>query len=780
MEKDKYAPRAKMNNQEESALDQVLTDFQKAQNGILTSCYHGINATGDWNFQWDRQEKMADGYYVPATQDDPRANVKSPMALGRIEGSVNKLRKLNLGYTVKPMNTDSPEAKRKAKVIEALLNNFIQSKRIKSRLISWEKDILVHGNGFLQIYYLEKSRKVKMIPSEASELNEEQKEEVKQGKRVYVEKEIYDYKDIAFEPVKLQEMYWDPSARYFHGESYDAQYCIRRMLPSYEQFMAIFGDDDDVKNLKDVKPASAYSPAEREFFKAPKDYTGSNYVQVLHYYNKAEDRYVVVANNVVIKDMPLPYNHKQLPFIMGTLYEKPHFMLGSGIPDRLIPIQTEEETLKNMTYDRLHITANPMLLVKKNIYGEFSKAYQTSEPGMMLPVNDTGSDIRTLDYPATSFDLFKALELLQGDAVTATQIDPNALSMGKYVGATVAMYTKEQAEEYIASFVDNLAAPLGVAGEMILKLMEQFYTQDDYDKYVGKGGEGRMMMLEGIEINPNTLEIKKLGAGEYSHFRIKKEYFDIDGEWAITITSDSREVPSKALDIQKAQANISQLAPFMVDPNDKTKLTAHPAPWVDGPKMLKWYFESNTIPKDMLVEIREDEDISMQRASDQGKMLMNGETVPGIPGESDAHKRVHVKQLMALNEKIQEAKKNQEKLGPYAVQYADFLPETEQLNKDIQVAQAVAEHLALDDTPRNQAEQTTLQKTQMLTTPPQPPQPPQPLSVPMPPGLNMGGAGQPVGPTFNQNSGMMPEMPAAPEMGAPEGTPASTNPNLNM
>lgn len=730
------APARRYTKAEAEVLEMVFNDFTSSKNGIDNSNYWDSEGAGDWGGRWDIQEKLADGWMRTPDEDDYQSNVKSPMTLGRIEATMQKLKRINLGFAVKPLNSDDSAAKRKAKVLQAVLNNWVQKQNVKSRLHTLFKDALTHGIAFAQVYYLRKEREVRFVPRTSKDLTDEEKINLKQGKGVYRTKKIYDYDDIAIEPVKIQELYWDPSARYLHGETYEAQFIIRRMLPSMAQFKALFSNDPDAKNVDKVIPGSAYNDEMTEFFAPPRDVTSDDYVQVLHYYNKAKDRYVVIANDVVIKDMPLPFDHKMLPFVMLTTYEKPHFFVGAGIPDRLLPIQAEEEYLKNNTYDRLHITNNPMLLVKRSMYGEFSRSWQEAKPGVMLPVDNTGDAVRPLEFPQTNFDVFRAIDLLNRDAVIATQIDPVQMGIQqKYVSATTSMLTKEQMETYIGSLVDSWGQGLSLMGYMILFLMRQYYTIPQVEKYAGKR-KNRVLILENMEINPNTFEIIQTKPKDYSFFEIKSDYFDIEGDWGVSISAESMETVSKALEMQKAQANLAQLAPFMVDPRDQQKIMAHPNPYINGPETIAWYLETNNLPEELAVNIIEDEDISIKRAEEQGKLILAGEAIAGIPGEPDVHKRVHVKQLMALNQKNQSTQRQMEQLGPYAAMYAPMMPEFQDLQNSQIIAATLAEHLRLDDSPKVLLEESVIQQAQ-------PPRPVQPPAVPMPPGLNQGGAGQP-------------------------------------
>jgi hypothetical protein len=484
-----------------------------------------------------------------------------------------------------------------------------------------------------------------------------------------------------------------------------------------------------------------------EFFEPPKDMTEDNYVELLHYYNKAEDRYVVLANDVLIKDMPLPYRHKQLPFVKIDAFEITHQFYGMGIPDRLMNIQTEEEILKNMIYDRLHITANPMMKVKKSVYGEFSRAYQTGEPGLMLPVNNQ-DDVMPLEYPTMNFDIFRTNELLERDAVMATGIDPIQMGISqKYVSATTSMLTKEQMESYITALIDTWTEPLNIAAKQVVSLMSQFYTVPRIED-AGKAAHNRQIRLSDIEVNPNTLDVKEK-RGKYTYLEIKPDFFDINGDWDIEIAPESVEVQSRAIEMQKSQANIAQLAPFMVDPSDPMSVGSNPTPWIDGPKTVKWYLETNSIPQDLMATTVEDEDISIERATLQGKKMLAGEPFAGIPGEPDVHKKVHVKQLRLINEKKASLDKAFEQFDPMMLPVMMNTDAGRQLSELTKIAELFAEHLMEDDKPRVIENMSAIQGGR--------PQQPQ---VPMPPGLTPAGSAQPPAPAGgNQQSGMTPQMP---------------------
>jgi len=744
-------PKRRYTLDEAEVIEKVRSDYNSAKTSRETGCYWGApSTTGDWEQRWDLQEKINMGWAESPKQDEFESNVKSPMSSGRIEATMHKLKRLNLQFVVRPDDIKDPKDKRKARVVQELLNNLFERREFKTRMTTWFQDCLTHGSAFIHVYYLRKKRKVQMPKVDTKQMSEEEIEKLKNREKVYKTEYVYDYDDIAFEPVKIQEVFVDPSARSLHGTSYEAQWIIRRMLPSLTQFKAMYSADPDAKNINKVRPVSHYVGEQTEFFEPPRDVDNDDYVELLHYYNKAEDRYVVVANDVLIKDMPLPYKHKQLPFVKIDAYEVAHQFYGMGIPDRLMNIQSEEEILKNLVYDRLHITANPIIKVKKSIYGEFSKSYQTAEPGLMVPVNNQ-DDVMPLEYQAMNFDMFRGIDALNRDAVLATQIDPIQMGVNqKYVSATTSMLTKEQMDTYITSLMDTWTEPLNTAAKQCISLMSQFYTVPRVEA-AGKTAKNKQIRLLDIEVNPKTLEVQDK-RGKYTYLEIKPDFFDINGDWEVEIATESVEVQSKAIEMQKSQASLAQLAPFMVDPQNTQATMMHPTPWVDGPKMLEWYMETNGIPKDMMAVLDEDEDISAERAELQGKKMITGQPVPGMAGEPEIHKKVHVEQMRIINTQKAELEKQLENIGPEMMPYLMMMPEGQKLGQLDKIANVFANHLMEDAKPKSAEVQSAVEQSM-------PPAPQQP-QVPMPPGLTPAGSGQPPMPAAgNQQGGMGMEMP---------------------
>jgi len=179
-------PKKRYTAAEAEVIKKVRDDFASAKTSRQNSCYWdtGSGGTvndaagasgGDWMLRWDVQEKMYLMWFEKPSRDDFESNVKSPMVAGRIDSTVNKLRKVDLRFSVRPQDSDDSEDVRKAKIVQELVNELFSKGKFKHRLTLWFKDALIHGVAFLQIYYLKKRREVEIPVVKASEMSDDQK-----------------------------------------------------------------------------------------------------------------------------------------------------------------------------------------------------------------------------------------------------------------------------------------------------------------------------------------------------------------------------------------------------------------------------------------------------------------------------------------------------------------------------------------------------------------------------------------------------------------------------
>lgn len=726
--------------------------YDNYKNARAGSCYwpqipseaSGGTMSSDWVARWNLQEKLYNQFFEVPSADDYLSNVKSPMTFGRVEMVMQKLRGQAIGFAAYP---GSPDDKQKALIAELLLNSWFENMEVGAALFTAEKDAIIHGCSFPKVVFVKKKRVVRIPLTSATKMTSDEKRRLKSGEVIYREVEIDDFDDVAIVPTKIQSIYIDPSARNMHGPEYEAQVVFERMVPSIDQFKAMFEDDPDAQNIDMVRPSTYYNNNEdAEFFLPPHDVDSDDYVEVLHVWDKKNDRYVVLANDVVIKDIPLPYAHKQLPFVKLTAVEYPHQMYDIGLPDILLALQTEEENLKNMIYDHLHLTGNPMMKVRDNIYGQFSRLYSEGRPGLMLPVKDQ-ADVEPLTYAPLQFDFYRALDIINRDAVIGTQLDPTQLGVQqKYVSATTSMLTKEVVDAFINNLIKSFSVGLTQAAYQVYELMKQYYTVPKVEQIAGETIKKahRKMNLRGVKINVQSGAIERGKTSDMAYgVEIKKELVDTKSKIDLKIRPESLEVTSPAIQIQKVQTALAQLSSLMVDPTNEESMRANPNGVVDIRKAVQDYLEANSLPVDWLIEYAEDDEETIKRAELQNKAMLEEQSdIPGIPGEAHPHKFIHYKLLMELTSELSEVVN---KLMTGEVAPKD-MPVIEEMQK---VVERVKGHLAADDAPKQEQEQLAIEKATSVTAPPQ---------MPMPPSLTPQGApGAPIPMGGNQGLGALGE-----------------------
>jgi hypothetical protein len=87
-------------------------------------------------------------------------------------------------------------------------------------------------------------------------------------------------------------------------------------------------------------------------------------VEVMHYWNKQSDKYVVIANrNTVIRDTPLPSSHKELPIVPRQYGYNPLQKYGRGLCEALINFKSNINKLQEMIMDGIARSNNSMFVV---------------------------------------------------------------------------------------------------------------------------------------------------------------------------------------------------------------------------------------------------------------------------------------------------------------------------------------------------------------------------------------------------------------------------------
>ena len=175
-------------------------------------------------------------------------------------------------------------------------------------------------------------------------------------------------------------------------------FCFWRKVIPFSSFI------EDWKSYKKhtlVQQVRAFSPDENRPFYADfiSDDVGEGSVEIIRYYNRDTDQYVIIANGIWLNPIsnkegkeqisPLPFNHKELPFWDIKFDFFGDFFYGKSLPDRLKTLQDVLNVLTNMLLDQSFLTIFPPLLT--NGYDSIEDDYL--RPGRRTPIDTQGLPI---------------------------------------------------------------------------------------------------------------------------------------------------------------------------------------------------------------------------------------------------------------------------------------------------------------------------------------------------------------------------------------------------
>lgn len=756
-------------------VEEVRKKYNQAKTARENNCYWSSytdtgtgssSGGGGWSERWDKQEKARLQWAKAPSGDDFVSNVKSPMIAGRIYAFVNQFKKLNLGWMARPNNEDDKNA---AKVAEKALDYWFQNTTAKAELVKVADEAATHGSALFKVSYVKKQREYRFPKTD--DFTKEEKEELeKEKKTIYGKKEkVTAYEDVTLEVIPLREYYPDPQARCQHGASYEARYGIRRRFIQLDDFKAEYGANPNAKNVDKVVSTHSYKENDYDFFHPPEEVIEQDTVEVLEYENQLTDEYIVIANDLLIIDTPLPYNHKELSIHKVDFIKNPTQYYGIGIADLLMNLAGAEEILTNMAYDYIYRTYNKRYFIDATNFGELSEEMIRTD-NQLIPIDLSDGKainhkIQELPNQPIGFDLFKMYDITERNATIASQIDPSQLSLIQTgTTATSSVLNKEQIESMIGGVIDNfINEGFLTAGRQVWKLIQQFWSIPKVEKIIGKDKEEKLskkfrtIRLEGIQldINPDTKELETTEKEGYSFFELSDEFLSTTGEIDISIRPDSLEVISKGLEMQKWKENFAQLINFAVDPDNTQAMQQHPLPMINAPKLFQQYIDIEGLPEDILMKPEANEDLQLEKAEEHVMEILQGKRVPGTPGAGEAHRRYEAKVLLAIDsqlnrlaEQIEEdmEKQKEELLAqqgeiPMVDEFTGSplpLPEPQpdpamlkKLEELKDVQSRLSEHLAVENMPADMIEETALETAQ-----PSAPPPPPGMGAPMP-----GGAG---------------------------------------
>lgn len=388
----------KPNKQKVKALRRVYDRYTDFKN------YRQHPWGGNLESMWKQWYQQYESWRPPKSFEDWQSNIVPPFTTTIVEKSVAEI----VGQTLRPdVVEQGPEDAVAAKIVDKAIDYTWEIGDGDIELYKAIKQALILGKTVWQEYYFVDKRHVKMMTKFNFDTNEEE----------YEEKEIAEFDDVYGETVPLEDFFIDSET--INRGANKAPDCIRRYVMSEAAFKSrikgsIWDQFGDAKYVRAGAKSDFY-----QFYDPIQNYEDK--VEMLMYWSRyPDDKLIIVANDVVIRDGPNPYNHKQLPFAEGTDVKRVRGFYGIGQPELLQSIQDELTTIRRMRIDRQHldifktfVTSDRDMLDEDENFVAPNRFIQSSDPG----------SFKALEHRDINPSAYREEELLKDDGRKVTGIE---------------------------------------------------------------------------------------------------------------------------------------------------------------------------------------------------------------------------------------------------------------------------------------------------------------------------------------------------------------------
>ena len=444
-------------------------------------------------------------------------------------------------------------------------------------------DAIIHGTAIRYEGYEDCKRVIKEISENSGSY-----EEIK-----FKEKTIIDRK-VLTRTVRLQDFFFGNMSERRMDDQPD---CVWRKIMRFNDFRAEFAGWEESKYVLpggDLTDETFFSNFVTEEVREQ----NSDLVEVIRYYNRDADEFVILANGVWVnpignKVCPIPFNHKQLPFF-SIVFEpfSSDFPYGKSLPDKMLNEQDAINALYNMMLDQAYVSIHkPLVTGDEDAIDDVELV-----PGK---INYIGADIKNvleLDITPPQAAHFNMIQLMQnslqqssvdsvqqgqtGEAGTATEVRAAAAAAARqfllFLQFVFHGY-KRKARLRVGNILQFFTSPsqiekiLGEDGEEKFKEAFQSFKLDDVQMLNGKQGSRIIEMVGEDEMeekmNNRETERMELEPKNMEKFYVTPEYirsFEYDVEPIPESTIKETSEVRKAMEIEW-QKTITALYPDKIN-----------------------------------------------------------------------------------------------------------------------------------------------------------------------------------------------------------------------
>ncbi len=239
----------------------------------------------------------------------------------------------------------------------------------------------------------------------------------------------------------------------------------------------------------------------------------SNHALVIEKYIKPtvdypNGRLIIIAGETLVYDVELPFinranGERGFPFIKQESIEQTGCFWGTGIVDRLIPVQRAYNAVKNRKHEFLNRISMGVLAVEDGSVDIDNLEEEGLSPGKILVYRQGSTAPRFMTANTVPTDFEREEEALLSEFMVISGVSDILNNSSAYTSLSgVALQLLiEQDESRLSPTIDRIKACIRELGGQILRLYKQFATLPRLFKVMGDNGEIEVVSFMASDIS---------------------------------------------------------------------------------------------------------------------------------------------------------------------------------------------------------------------------------------------------------------------------------------
>lgn len=239
------------------------------------------------------------------------------------------------------------------------------------------------------------------------------------------------------------------------------------------------------------------------------DVRGSDFVEVIRYFNAPKDRYMIIANGVLLNPVkekgtkaeiisPLPWNHKMLPFVKSVMEPlDPNFFYGMSLPQKGSDAQKYLNKFMELALEReIRSVSKPIITTDPS-----AQLGLEFKPGRVYQVGVDVNQYKEMQVEPVSGSFWNMIQMMQTQMNRSGSGSTNPVTGGKQPRSATEKAAEanqmKEANNFYFLFYEDL---MEQTAWMAIQNMIQFYTAEKTNKILGEKKFRKILNMIDIQL----------------------------------------------------------------------------------------------------------------------------------------------------------------------------------------------------------------------------------------------------------------------------------------